>query len=520
MLDIQAVTALLYNLESLDKLTDLDQRQGHYRYLVYNAYRYRKDDEDLLDFCLCVAWRAFEEYSQLLAQKPRGATLTQDTFATLAQLLAAGGHFSRAIQVCEEAHKWGLKDGTKSGYLGRAERLKKAAKKGWEKHLAPSPTDPYYCSEIISRFRAKLLERRRAIEQAVQIPPFPSNDIRTRRMSPEQREFYAGWVSAWEKGDYLELYEQANYAFKYVVEKVLFMPPLKAIPHLTRLVQVANGSGLGMTQLRYRCLRWASDFYILSGEYQKAIQTCELPLDDYLSLKLLMKEPLTGSEVLQLFGLMGALTDFGRERVKSIEPFIDRVLLVREEEVGENLLGEWAADSDSIMYRIFQQPIVWPFPHFRELGLRAYRFTDTINNRVAALKYKKILNDIVRQAENDFREQNLIPRVGEGWVSETHLFKSIQAALPNYEVQQHASPDWLGRQHLDIYIPHLRVAVEYQGPQHDQPVEYFGGTAAFEEIQQRDVRKRQLCQEFGVRLIYVRPEYDFDDVLVEILAGQ
>jgi len=233
-----------------------------------------------------------------------------------------------------------------------------------------------------------------------------------------------------------------------------------------------------------------------------------------------MKELLTGSEVLQLLGLMGALTDFGRARVKAIEPFIERALRIREEEVGENLLAEWAASSDSIMYRIFQQPIVFPFPHFRELGLRAYRFTDTINNGIVALKYKEILNNIVRQAENDFREQNLIPRVGEGWVSETHLFKSIQAALPDYEVWQHASPDWLGRQHLDIYIPHLRVAVEYQGIQHDQPVEYFGGTAAFEEIQQRDARKRQLCHEFGVRLIYVRPEYNFDDVLSEILEKQ
>ena len=43
-------------------------------------------------------------------------------------------------------------------------------------------------------------------------------------------------------------------------------------------------------------------------------------------------------------------------------------------------------------------------------------------------------------------------QVGEGWVSETKLFYLLQEKFPELEIVQHASPDWLGRQHLDIFF--------------------------------------------------------------------
>ena len=95
---------------------------------------------------------------------------------------------------------------------------------------------------------------------------------------------------------------------------------------------------------------------------------------------------------------------------------------------------------------------------------------------------------------------------------------SIKQRINQYEVIQHGSPTWLGRQHLDIWIPELKIGIEYQGTQHDKPVEFFGGQKAFDENLKRDARKRQLCKENGVKLIEVREVYDLDSLLTEIIG--
>lgn len=56
-----------------------------------------------------------------------------------------------------------------------------------------------------------------------------------------------------------------------------------------------------------------------------------------------------------------------------------------------------------------------------------------------------------------------MPKVGEGWISETELFYKISDYFKEDEVVHHASPKWLGRQHLDIYFPKLNIGIEYQG---------------------------------------------------------
>ena len=62
-------------------------------------------------------------------------------------------------------------------------------------------------------------------------------------------------------------------------------------------------------------------------------------------------------------------------------------------------------------------------------------------------------------------------------------------------------PDWLGRQSLDLYIPSLRTAIEYQGVQHYRPIAFFGGEEAHVQRLELDLVKRQLCEENQVRLI-------------------
>ena len=56
-------------------------------------------------------------------------------------------------------------------------------------------------------------------------------------------------------------------------------------------------------------------------------------------------------------------------------------------------------------------------------------------------------------------------------------------------------------QSIDVYVPDLRLAIEYQGQQHFEPVDLFGGEEGFRATLARDARKRALLTANGVRLI-------------------
>ena len=85
------------------------------------------------------------------------------------------------------------------------------------------------------------------------------------------------------------------------------------------------------------------------------------------------------------------------------------------------------------------------------------------------------------------------------WKHELSLFQAIRKRHPDTLYQYR--PDWLGRQSLDLYIPSLKLAIEYQGIQHYMPIDFFGGEEALTLRQELDRQKKQLCEENGVHLI-------------------
>ena len=95
------------------------------------------------------------------------------------------------------------------------------------------------------------------------------------------------------------------------------------------------------------------------------------------------------------------------------------------------------------------------------------------------------------------------------WTREEELYELIRGLFPDELVRREASPIWLGRQRLDIYLPRVALAVEHQGEQHYRPIDVFGGEHAFARTRERDERKRALCRENGVAVVDIR----FDDVL-------
>lgn len=86
----------------------------------------------------------------------------------------------------------------------------------------------------------------------------------------------------------------------------------------------------------------------------------------------------------------------------------------------------------------------------------------------------------------------------------------VRALFPKYEFRKTRQLEWLrspttgNHLELDIFNPELRLAVEYNGSQHDIPVEFYGGEAALERIQSRDGMKADACEKNDVSLVIVR----------------
>ena len=100
------------------------------------------------------------------------------------------------------------------------------------------------------------------------------------------------------------------------------------------------------------------------------------------------------------------------------------------------------------------------------------------------------------------------------WKSEFQLYTIVLELYPDAIYQYR--PDWLYPQSLDIFIPSIKTAIEYQGIQHYQSIEHFGGDKALEYNKQRDKKKRQLCDKNHIRLL----EWDYHlDISIDNLIN-
>lgn len=69
----------------------------------------------------------------------------------------------------------------------------------------------------------------------------------------------------------------------------------------------------------------------------------------------------------------------------------------------------------------------------------------------------------------------------------------------------------------DFCIPSDKVLIEYQGIQHYEPVEFFGGVKKFEMQQESDRRKRKYATEHGYKLIAIPYTYKTQDEISNFL---
>jgi hypothetical protein len=92
----------------------------------------------------------------------------------------------------------------------------------------------------------------------------------------------------------------------------------------------------------------------------------------------------------------------------------------------------------------------------------------------------------------------------------------LKIEFSNEEVIHHGKTEWLGRQHVDIWFPKHKIGIEYQGLQHYEPVDFFGGEESFKKGKERDLKKKKRFKENNSILIEVSKGYNINELFKKI----
>lgn len=113
--------------------------------------------------------------------------------------------------------------------------------------------------------------------------------------------------------------------------------------------------------------------------------------------------------------------------------------------------------------------------------------------------------------ESNIRRSFALDELVRGSRQEELLYLLLERIYRGKELKRQVRPPWLKGLELDIWIPELSIAFEYQGKQHFQPIAHWGGDEALMKIKERDKTKSELCQEKGIKLICI----NYDDPVEE-----
>ena len=105
------------------------------------------------------------------------------------------------------------------------------------------------------------------------------------------------------------------------------------------------------------------------------------------------------------------------------------------------------------------------------------------------------------------------------WKCEEKVYEIVKKLYKDYQVLYQYRPYYLatekGNLSYDVYICGLKIAVEYQGKQHFEPVSYFGGEEDYKKQVKRDELKAQRSKDNGIKIVYINYWDDITPVLIK-----
>ncbi len=367
--------------------------------------------------------------------------------------------------------------------------LNKVTIKGKTKYWSDSKTAREYASNgegrlIRSKLRAPYWEHTYC---------YSTSDLSS--ATPEQLAFYKYYRESFLNGVFVDTEGYSNYEFILLYD---LLGLYENSNDLHRLQNQFESLARHYPRVQPYSARILYEIFMKNGEYEHAWEikkSLGATLTDVYEFELRLGRRLLDHQLLTLLAGSLHLTSFGQKHLTEISPLSEIILKKFEEENGASFFEKFFG---------------------RDAPLKALQ---TETSPFAAFDQEKPLAQLklfLRQAEDLYRESIGMPKIGEGWISETELFYEITKAFPQYEVVHHARPKWLGRQHLDIYLPDVNIGIEYQGEQHFTAIDIFGGEEGLLRTLERDETKRKKCLENQCVLIYVKQDDVLEDVIREI----
>jgi len=336
--------------------------------------------------------------------------------------------------------------------------------------------------------------------------------------SREQLQFYKAFKREFRNGNYLDIEGNDNYAF------VLFYDLLNE--HENNRDFSTLNSLLEQLKMHYPKTSSYIEHSIIKrhegqGNYENAwnllYEETYIGIQTVIEYEKKLNRKLLDGELMSKMAGISHLTEFGQNNIDQIKPFASDCLEEMEKKQEKDFFSLFFKD---IEFSLFPQAYYKQF-YVAESEYLHYKAIDdsqeklSFRSPITHVVEKAIFNQfriLLKKAEDLYRESIGVPKIGEGWISETELYYLIADSFPEHNVIQHGSPIWLGRQHLDIYFPELNIGLEYQGAQHYVAIDFFGGEEALEKTKERDKIKKQKCQDNGCHLIYVQEGYDFENI--------
>lgn len=393
--------------------------------------------------------------------------------------------------------------------------------------------------------------------------------------TPEQLSFYNWWLRELEQGGVPDIGGNCAYVEMLIHGKVeefertgdagTFCKQLQALARAyggcseadelgawigRRLHALAMAQGGCLSQRRHRTylINLVRQAFIFIGDYDgawEAGRSLPLQLEDVLYLRpKCASQSIDGMDMVRIpLSEVQGLTGYGEDHIGEIVEIATRLLSTFEADHNcsyiehlsgaldcqnlssddlEHLRSMYQDEDEFLHNRAFYRYEIQhydSFPNYQPctLGLRgSYVIQGPYIPVVIKRAVEHALGSFLRKCENALREELGLPRIGGGWLAETELFRRLCEAFPEESIVHHGRPLWLPGQHLDVYFPKRNVACEYQGVQHNEPVDRFGGTEGFIEVKKRDAKKKRLCKKHGCQLIYVHEGYDLSEVILHI----
>ncbi|MEX2411677.1 MAG: TerB N-terminal domain-containing protein [Candidatus Paceibacterota bacterium] len=388
--------------------------------------------------------------------------------------------------------------------------------------------------------------------------------------NPDQRNYYQWFLNELGKGNTPDIEGNLSYIFIFLYDTINRFIKDRDYRKLSYKFDLINLYLEEYEKLNSYVHLWRSDAALLVENWKEVWEHRRNDkIDTTILYQCISNEPSIRIIAKDLYSLIGnnpGLTNFGSDNINEVNNVANRILSKIQESEGRNFLRSYLdkynwdalneedmmqiADDCEYLYSIrkfknalkkvskSQSTITYTlFPSIvteMETQIETYS-SDGVNIEMdistRADRPKKSITSVnpiidlvliakckllLRESENLLREEKGLPRIGEGWISETQLYQEIKNHFKDTAVVQHARPEWLKPQHLDVFLPIHKIAIEFQGAQHIRPVDYFGGEKAFKQQKKRDERKAKLCQENHCHLIEVYQGYNKTEVLKKI----